>query len=201
MFRRTIFAACAVALTAATASTASAAGYGYSGYQQKAAPAYRAKSAYNGDNAHVRWCYNTYRSYRISDNSFQPYDGPRKACVSPHVAARLALFPEAAPAAPAAPEAGGLRDQFGNLTEAPPPAAPAAADVDGARDEFGNLAEGAPAASAPEASPAEDASAEAAPDENAGVEAQVEAEGPEIDEAPAAASGDAGEDESGADNS
>lgn len=34
-------------------------------------------------NAHVRWCYNHYRSYRASDNTFQPYNGPRQQCVSP----------------------------------------------------------------------------------------------------------------------
>lgn len=35
-------------------------------------------------NAHVDWCYNRYRSYRASDNSFQPYNGPRRQCVSPY---------------------------------------------------------------------------------------------------------------------
>lgn len=34
--------------------------------------------------AHVRWCHNRYRSYRSSDNTFQPYNGPRRACVSPY---------------------------------------------------------------------------------------------------------------------
>lgn len=32
---------------------------------------------------HVRWCYNHYRSYRASDNTYQPYNGPRRQCVSP----------------------------------------------------------------------------------------------------------------------
>ena len=35
-------------------------------------------------NAHVEWCYNRYRSYRASDNTFQPYNGPRKQCYSPY---------------------------------------------------------------------------------------------------------------------
>jgi hypothetical protein len=35
-------------------------------------------------NAHVDWCYNRYRSYRASDNSYQPYNGPRRQCVSPY---------------------------------------------------------------------------------------------------------------------
>lgn len=42
-------------------------------------PVYR-----GGGNAHVQWCYNRYRSYRASDNSFQPYNGPRQQCYSPY---------------------------------------------------------------------------------------------------------------------
>lgn len=34
--------------------------------------------------AHVSWCYDRYRSYRASDNTFQPYQGPRRACRSPY---------------------------------------------------------------------------------------------------------------------
>lgn len=34
--------------------------------------------------AHVRWCENRYRSYRASDNTFQPYNGPRRQCTSPY---------------------------------------------------------------------------------------------------------------------
>lgn len=33
-------------------------------------------------NAHVRSCQNRYRSYRASDNTFQPNNGPRRQCVS-----------------------------------------------------------------------------------------------------------------------
>ena len=33
---------------------------------------------------HVAWCYDQYRSYRESDNTFQPYNGPRRECVSPY---------------------------------------------------------------------------------------------------------------------
>ncbi|MBB3612312.1 hypothetical protein FHX11_005281 [Rhizobium sp. BK602] len=32
---------------------------------------------------HVRWCANRYRSYRVSDNTYQPTSGPRRQCVSP----------------------------------------------------------------------------------------------------------------------
>lgn len=35
-----------------------------------------------GGNAHVQYCYNRYQSYRASDNSFQPYVGGRRQCVS-----------------------------------------------------------------------------------------------------------------------
>lgn len=33
---------------------------------------------------HVNWCQSKYRSYRPSDNTFQPYHGPRKRCRSPY---------------------------------------------------------------------------------------------------------------------
>ncbi|MEX0956737.1 MAG: BA14K family protein [Rhizobiaceae bacterium] len=33
---------------------------------------------------HVQWCYARYRSYRHWDNTFQPYHGHRKQCVSPY---------------------------------------------------------------------------------------------------------------------
>ena len=35
-------------------------------------------------NAHVRWCHERWRSYRASDNTYQPLSGPRRACVSPY---------------------------------------------------------------------------------------------------------------------
>ncbi|MBZ9760676.1 BA14K family protein [Mesorhizobium sp. CA8] len=35
-------------------------------------------------NSHVQWCYDRYRSYRASDNTFQPNSGPRRQCVSPY---------------------------------------------------------------------------------------------------------------------
>jgi len=34
--------------------------------------------------AHVNWCTNRWKSYRVSDNSYQPLSGPRQACVSPY---------------------------------------------------------------------------------------------------------------------
>ncbi|PWL18999.1 BA14K family protein [Falsochrobactrum shanghaiense] len=46
-------------------------------------PVYRAP-AHRSSNAHVQWCYDRYRSYRASDNTFQPYNGPRRQCYSPY---------------------------------------------------------------------------------------------------------------------
>lgn len=37
-----------------------------------------------GGSAHVRWCHNRYRSYRSWDNTYQPYNGPRRQCWSPY---------------------------------------------------------------------------------------------------------------------
>lgn len=34
---------------------------------------------------HVRWCMQKYLSYRVEDNTFQPYDGPRKTCHSSYL--------------------------------------------------------------------------------------------------------------------
>lgn len=41
-------------------------------------------SASSYGSAHVQWCYDRYRSYRASDNTFQPYNGPRQQCYSPY---------------------------------------------------------------------------------------------------------------------
>ena len=38
----------------------------------------------DAEGSHVSWCANRYRSYRAYDNTFQPNDGPRKACISPY---------------------------------------------------------------------------------------------------------------------
>ncbi|MCZ4092527.1 MULTISPECIES: BA14K family protein [Sinorhizobium] len=34
--------------------------------------------------AHARWCRQRYISYRSTDNTFQPFDGPRRSCDSPY---------------------------------------------------------------------------------------------------------------------
>ena len=34
--------------------------------------------------AHVDWCYARYRSYRAWDNTYQPYNAPRRECYSPY---------------------------------------------------------------------------------------------------------------------
>jgi hypothetical protein len=33
---------------------------------------------------HVAWCRNRFRTYRVSDNTFQPNNGPRRQCHSPY---------------------------------------------------------------------------------------------------------------------
>jgi len=33
---------------------------------------------------HINWCRNRWRSYRVVDNSYQPYQGPRRVCISPY---------------------------------------------------------------------------------------------------------------------
>jgi hypothetical protein len=51
-----------------------------------AAPPPRAhRRSYYYSPAHVEWCYGRYRSYRASDNTFQPYNGPRRQCRSPYM--------------------------------------------------------------------------------------------------------------------
>lgn len=47
-------------------------------------PRYAAPRYSGGGNAHVEWCYSRYRSYRAWDNTFQPYNGPRRQCYSPY---------------------------------------------------------------------------------------------------------------------
>lgn len=47
------------------------------------APRYAPRRAYVPA-AHVDWCYSRYRSYREWDNTFQPYHGPRRQCLSPY---------------------------------------------------------------------------------------------------------------------
>jgi hypothetical protein len=49
-----------------------------------AQPRYYGPSSYAYDgNTHTSWCYSRYRSYRGWDNTFQPYYGPRRQCISP----------------------------------------------------------------------------------------------------------------------
>lgn len=36
------------------------------------------------NNNHTYWCSNQYRSYRASDNSYQPFTGGRQSCNSPY---------------------------------------------------------------------------------------------------------------------
>lgn len=54
----------------------------YYGYRPHYRPAPRYKTGYR--RAHLNYCFSRYRSYRASDNSFQPYHGPRRPCRSPY---------------------------------------------------------------------------------------------------------------------
>ena len=56
----------------------------YNNYNYYDAPPRRYYRAGRLSSAHVRWCYNRYRSYRAWDNTFQPYGGPRQQCWSPY---------------------------------------------------------------------------------------------------------------------
>lgn len=50
-----------------------------------AQPSYNYNSYGGGYSAsHYQWCENRYRSYRASDNTFQPNNGPRRQCTSPY---------------------------------------------------------------------------------------------------------------------
>lgn len=44
----------------------------------------KVKPAKRWGNRHVRWCRNHYASYRRIDNSWKPYNGPRRKCISPY---------------------------------------------------------------------------------------------------------------------
>jgi hypothetical protein len=46
-------------------------------------PVYVAPPAYGGlPPAHYNWCINRYRSYHPASNTWQPYNGPRRQCLS-----------------------------------------------------------------------------------------------------------------------
>jgi BA14K-like protein len=66
-------------------------GYGgyYPGYYNGYYPGYYnggyyPRRYYRTGNGHERWCYARYRSYRAWDNTYQPYNGPRRQCNSPY---------------------------------------------------------------------------------------------------------------------
>lgn len=49
------------------------------------APRYRYRHRVRASSAHYDWCHARYRSYRAWDNTFQPYHGPRRQCISPYM--------------------------------------------------------------------------------------------------------------------
>eukprot|EP00903_Cladosiphon_okamuranus_P001995 g1993.t1 len=174
MIARMIFSTVTLILSAAAATvpisnTAIAGGYGYgsqtgwSGYQAHAPKRNTVrKQVYAGSNRHLAWCYNRYRSYRLMDNSFQPYHGPRQECLSPYEQERRTLFvgyPDQAPEILFRDQAADgseltVGDPVGNLPED----ALAGVVSSGAKatqmDQFGNLPEQVSAEAAANAEPA-----------------------------------------------
>lgn len=154
----------AVVLPMSGAAVAGGYGYGsrsgWNGYQAHAPkPQHVRSQVYAGSNRHLAWCYNRYRSYRLMDNSFQPYHGPRQECLSPYEQERRALFvgyPGEAPEilfrdqADEGPDETG-RDSFGNLSETAPSGAAVFGGNGGEADAFGNLPEQAAVSGAPAA--------------------------------------------------
>ena len=43
------------------------------------------RAARRANNAHLDWCFARYRSYDAGSNTYQPYNGPRRQCVSPYL--------------------------------------------------------------------------------------------------------------------
>jgi len=54
--------------------------YWYGDPYQYSAP----RRVYSMSSEHVAWCYDRWRSYREYDNSYQPFNGPRRHCRSPY---------------------------------------------------------------------------------------------------------------------
>ncbi|MCJ8307707.1 MAG: BA14K family protein [Hyphomicrobiales bacterium] len=53
-------------------------------YYRKRYYRHRYRPVYSRGDAHVGWCHRRYRSYRAYDNTFQPYHGRRRQCISPY---------------------------------------------------------------------------------------------------------------------
>jgi hypothetical protein len=59
------------------------------------------------DPAQANWCYARYRSYRVEDNSYQPFSGgPRRQCRAPGTTAAEAVSAAPIPGPPQAPQMG-----------------------------------------------------------------------------------------------
>ena len=66
--------------------------YGFRDPYYRSGPVYRARPVYrsapriirNYSARHHAWCDGRYKSYRVSDGTFQPYHGPRRRCNSPY---------------------------------------------------------------------------------------------------------------------
>ena len=49
------------------------------------APAPVRRVRYRATNAHADWCFARYRSYDAYSDTYQPYHGPRRPCLSPYL--------------------------------------------------------------------------------------------------------------------
>jgi hypothetical protein len=93
IIKKTIVAAVAAAVMSTAAvpliATQSQAGhyYGHGGYKPNIRyrkPDYvQPAPVYDLPDAHYDWCFRKFRSYHKPSNTFQPYNGPRRACISP----------------------------------------------------------------------------------------------------------------------
>ncbi|MEP4031100.1 BA14K family protein [Roseibium polysiphoniae] len=151
----------AAAFSLSLSLPAEAGSYGYSGHSTTYSghtdhkPRAQYRYSYRGSNKHLGWCFNRYRSYRKTDNTFQPYHGSRKACISPFVQERLELFadevvnnPEDIFRQQSGIDAGAaVRDELGNLPETQSAGQSTANEDAPGEDEFGNLPEQAAAVS------------------------------------------------------
>lgn len=44
----------------------------------------REREVYYDDDYHIEWCLDRYRSYDIRSDTYQPFEGPRRRCISPY---------------------------------------------------------------------------------------------------------------------
>ena len=204
----------AVVAAACATTTMSAGAAGHSGHSgsdhahRQTHPRMNAPDVYQGGNRHLTWCYDRYRFYRESDNTYRTSDGSRHECVSPYYADRIELFlgrnadnpGGVAQDRSAAVQDPGRRDRFGNLPETFQGGESSLDGNSAPLDRFGNLPEqfraedgtnrpigqGQPSAEADETSTPSAGTRATADDVAAGAAAEAP---PEVADAPASDTG------------